>query len=132
VSENGYHREIGKVTDTELGWESHGILTVYLRMDYGHSGQSIGGYCLDKPIHEDGAFKGRIGSAYGMEFVRRLIKACGVEKWEDVKGRTVFVLRESDRLNAKVLGVENLPTERGERFLFSDLEPMAVAEEDSG
>jgi hypothetical protein len=129
LSENGYHREIAKIESTLLGWEDHGIMTAYIFVDYGSSRQGVGGYCLDKPVNEDGEFKGRIGSAYGMEFIRRLMKACGVEKWEDLTGRTIFVLRENDHMSAKVLGVENLPTERGERFLFSDLEQMAIAEE---
>lgn len=120
-------KDIAKITDTMLGTESHGIFTCYLTVDYGGSGQSVGGYSLDTPIQdENGKHAGRIGTGYGMEFIIRVMRACGVSKWEDVKGRTIFVLQdlEPDALalgTAKVLGIENLPTEKGEQFIFADL-----------
>lgn len=120
-------RDIAKITSTMLGVEDHGILTCHLIVDYGGGGQSIGGYALDTPTHdENGRFSGRVGTAYGMEFVARVMRACGVDKWEDVKGRTIFVLQdladgEPSWGTSKVVGIENLPTERGERFIFAEL-----------
>lgn len=129
-----YRRDIAKITSTMLGVEDHGILTVWLTVDYGGSGQGIGGYSLDGPTHDDdGKFLGRVGSAFGMEFVARTMRACGVDKWEDLKGRTIYVLQdlpddESAWGTSKVVGIENLPTERGERFIFADLAvEMAVS-----
>ncbi len=116
-----YHRTIARIESTMLGTEDHGILTCYLFVDYGGSGQGIGGYALDEwkgPKSSEGR---RVGTAYGMEFVARTMKACGVSSWEKVKGRTIFVLKDSDSWQAKVVGIENLPTERGERFIFEDL-----------
>ncbi len=123
------HKAIAKITNTMLGYEGHGILTASLCVDYGGSGQWIGNYAFDEPVWEGGAkhqgeFLGRFGTAYGMQFIQRLLKACGVDKWEDIKGRTIYVLKEDDRWNAKVIGIENLPTEPGERFLFSDLDHL--------
>lgn len=120
-------RDIAKITSTSLGYEDHGILTAMLTVDYGGSGQGIGGYSLDGPEHDaDDKFLRRVGSAFGMEFVARIIRACGVQSWEQVKGRTIFVLQDLDEGTlawgtARVLGIENLPTEKGERFLFADL-----------
>lgn len=130
-----YRKDIAKITSTMLGVEDHGILTVWMTVSYGgSSGQGIGGYCLDEPTHDvDGKFTGRVGTTYGMEFVARIMRACGVDKWEDLKGRTIYVLQNipegrSTLGTSAVVGIENLPTERGERFVFADLAAeMAVS-----
>lgn len=112
------HKEIAKIESTMLGVEDHGIFTSMLFVTYGGSGQGIGGYGLDE---WDKDKKRRIGTAYGLEFIKRTMKACGVSEWEKLKGRTIYVLKESDGWNAKVLGIEPLPTENGETFIFDDL-----------
>jgi hypothetical protein len=119
-------RDVAKITDTFLGWEDHGRLTVVLTVDYGGSAQGVGGYALDEPLFEDGRFVRRVGTAYGMEFVAQVMRACGVDRWEAVKGRTVYVLQDLDEGDlswgtSKVLGIEPLPTERGVPFIFDDL-----------
>lgn len=125
-------REIGKITETMLGYEGHGILTCYLTVDYGGAGQSIGGYGFDTPVRRDGELIGRFGVTYGMEFVARIIKACGVDSWEKVKGRTIFVLHDlpDDAPSwgaSRVIGIENLPTEKGCRFIFTELRDELLA-----
>lgn len=123
-------KDIAKITSTMLGYEGHGILTVNLQVDYGGSTQGIGGYALDRYRKGDAFAGSRVGTAYGMEFIIRTMRACGVEKWEDVKGRTIFVLQDlpegSSALGTSaVVGIENLPTEKGERFLFADIAHLA-------
>lgn len=118
-------KRIAKITATSLGYEDHGIFTAQVFVDYGGSGQGIGGYCLDEPFHNDeGKFLGRRGTAYGLEWVARFLKACGVDSWEKLVGRTIYVLTEDDSWNARVIGVEPLPTERGEQFLYDDLKEV--------
>jgi hypothetical protein len=116
------HREIAKVRTAVLGWEDHGILAVAVDFDFGGSGQGIGGYALDEPVHDEhGKFVKRVGTAYGMEFVARVMRACGVDEWSKVVGRTVFAIRDGDGWGAKIVGIAPLPTEPGEPFLFDDL-----------
>src|SRR4051812_19355959 len=69
-----------------LGVEDRGILTCWLNLDFGGSGQGFGGYALDQWDEEKDA---RLGTAYGMEFIRRLMNVVGVEKWEDLVGKHV-------------------------------------------
>jgi hypothetical protein len=122
-------KDIAKIESTMLGYEGHGILSCMLTVTYGkgRGQQSVGGYCLDTPVHDDqGTFVCRMGTAYGMEFVARVIRACGVDTWEQIKGRTIYVLQDLDEGapawgTSRVSGIENLPTERGERFIFADL-----------
>ncbi len=123
-----YRKDIAKIKSTMLGIEDHGILSCMIQVEYGGgSGQGIGGYCLDAPLRgADGKFIKRVGTAYGMEFVARIMRACGVSKWEKLVGRTIFVLQNlpegaSALGTSNVVGIENLPTEPGERFVFADL-----------
>lgn len=107
-------KKIAKVTGTFLGWEDHGMFTCSLTLDYGHSGQGAGFYQLST---YDPATDRQVGTAEGLEFVIRLLRACGVSSWERLVGRTVFAHATS----GKVLGIEPLPTEPGEAFFFDDL-----------
>lgn len=87
------------ITGTNLGYESHGILTCMISLNYGGSGQGFGGYALDKWNGKE-----RNGTAYGTEFIRRIIKTVGVENWEDLKGKHVRV----DASWGKVHGIGNI------------------------
>lgn len=102
---------IGKITGTFLGADenSHGILTATLTIDHGGSGCQIGGYAL-----------GSKTTAFGMQFVKHLMDAAGAESWEKMVGRTIFVIRDGNEYGPAI-GIENLPTERGRRFVFSEL-----------
>lgn len=115
------NEKIAKITKTMLGYEDHGIFTAWLDLSYGSSGQGAGGYSLDTPIQdENDKFLGRVGTASGMDFIIGIIEACGVQKWEDVAGRTVIALTDSDdEWGGKVIGIKPLPTEPGKEFLFS-------------
>lgn len=113
-----YERHVAKITRTFLGVEDHGIFTVNLWLDYGGSQQGAGGYALDS---YDERIKRRVGTADGMEFVIRVLRACGVQSWEELKGRTIYALKDvADGNLGLVRGVEPLPTEPGERFVFAD------------
>jgi hypothetical protein len=117
-SRDGIDSEIGKVRRTMLGYEAHGILTAYLDIDFGSASQSVGGYSLDS---YDDVRKQRIGHAACGVFVAGILRACGVDAWEKVQGRTILVLRKGNR----PVGIDPLPTEPGERFLFDELKSVA-------
>jgi hypothetical protein len=112
-----YTQEIAKIERTTLGYEDHGICTVFLHLSFGSSGQGAGGYALDE---YDPSVKRRIGTAYGMEFIIRTLRACGVDEWSKLKGLTIYALRKKDEPH-QVAGIEPLPTEKGERFIFAEL-----------
>jgi hypothetical protein len=115
---------IAKIESTSLGTEDHGIFTCWLHVNYGGSGQGIGGYSLDGP---SGDGYGRVGSAEGMNFIMRLMDACGVDDWKKLPGRTVYVLKDSDKWGADVLGIRPLPAEPGKEFIFADAFQNAVS-----
>ncbi len=87
------------IRSTTLGVEDHGILTFFLHLDYDGSGQGFGGYGLDEPVHENGTFKGRRGTAYGCEAIRRVLEVLGVERWEKLPGTPCRVVAEHTKVN---------------------------------
>lgn len=58
-----------------IGYEDHGIMTSYVMLKYGGSGQGFGGWFL----------KGE--SMY--IWVKGILDAVGVEHWEDLKGKSI-------------------------------------------
>jgi hypothetical protein len=96
-------RTLAKIEKTFLGLEDHGILTGFLQVTYGDAGQGIGGYSIS---HVAG------------DYLERTLKACGVDSWEKLRGRTIYVLTDQDR---RVVGIEPLPTEPGKPFMFADM-----------
>lgn len=108
-------RKIAKIVHTSLEIEDHGCLIAWLHLDYGGSGQGAGGHVLWTETHRSG---------YGADFIARLLNACGVRKWENLVGRTVYVTCDY----AKVHSVEPLPTEPGEAFNFAEWQQQSADE----
>ena len=77
-----------RIERTMLGPEDHGILTAYLHLVGDCWGQGFGGYGLDA---WDERKRERVGSAWGMEFIRLVLKVLEVERWEDLPGTIVRV-----------------------------------------
>jgi len=105
-----------KIERTTLGYEDHDILTFYLNLDYGGAGQGFGGFALDEPIHDAGRFVGRIGTAFGMEAIHRVLDVVGVRRWEDLPGKYV----RADQEHSKVHRIGNILTDD-----WLDLEALA-------
>lgn len=87
------------IEGTSLGYEDHGILTCSLHLTYGGSGQSFGGYALDTwrgPRNSEGR---RVGTAYGTEFIARVLATVGVMSWEHLKGKYVRVDAEFTKIH---------------------------------
>ncbi len=84
------NRELGKIESTMLGFEDHGIMSFWLTLDFGGSGQGFGGYCL--------------GGTFTHDVLTGILEAVGVEKWEDLKGKPVWVRREDGSTGAEAWG----------------------------
>lgn len=107
-------KEIAKITRADIEWESHGFLVVDLEFSYGNGafqglpGWPLTGYSV--------YYNKQIGTAAGMNLIIAIMSACGVSKWSEVEGRTVYVLTDG-----LIRGLEPLPTEKGKRFVFSSV-----------
>ena len=113
---------IARVDSTYLGWEDHGLFTCVVGFDYGDGGhQTNPAPCLDTPLKdENGKFFRRTGTAEGMDFIMRVMEACSVREWDNLIGRTVFVLKDKDGWGSMIVGIRPLPVDKGKEFVFAD------------
>lgn len=110
-------KKLGKCGTPDLSYDDHGILTLYVQIDFGGASQGFGGYCLDA---YDKASDGRQGSAAGMDFIVRLLKLFDVERLEEIKGRSVYALYEDDSFNSSICGLETPGFDGGKTFLVKN------------
>lgn len=84
------------IKSVRLTTADYGCLSAWLELDYGNSGQGFGGYVLYLP---HGAKHHRLEGTAG-HFIYRCIEIGGVEKWEQLPGRTIRVRSEHDKVHA--------------------------------
>ena len=65
----------------------HGLLSAWLNLDYGGSGQGFGGYCLYVPKKKGSADKGN----YCGHFIWRVLEMTDVTEWDKLVGKTIRV-----------------------------------------
>lgn len=92
--------ENGKISGTFIGQEDKGIFTcfVYVDMDCGCGG--FGGYALDEYIKNK---KARFGTAYGLEFIKRVLETLDIHEWERLKGTPCRV--ETEGVGGRILKI---------------------------
>lgn len=90
-----------EIVSTHLGYEDHGIFTIYLTLKGGGFGVSVGGYALDEPI--DGK---RVIARKGAELIPKILDVVGVETWEQLKGQYIRV--EDNGIGTKVSKIGHL------------------------
>ena len=110
VKHNGieYSGEIYRIESTALGSEDHGIMTGYLYCKGDGTGIGLGGLGLDSYNKED---KRREGTAYGLDWIKRVIETVGVESWEKLPGaRVIGLFTGSGHLGQSAVGIANVDT----------------------
>lgn len=61
----------------------------------------------------------RVGTAYGAEMIRRLFLFFGVTDLSKVKNQYIYVIKENDSWNSKVIGIEHVDFEVNKHKLKS-------------
>ena len=64
--------------------DDHGVLSAWVHLNYGGTGQSFGGYVLYLPEHHE------LKSVAG-HFIWRVMEVAGVSEWGKLSGKTVRV-----------------------------------------
>jgi len=117
---------IGRIESTMLGFEDHGIPTFFLHFDFGGAGQGFGGYSWGEYNKEEEEME---GTAAGADLILGILKACGVDTWEKIEGKTMYALYDNDRYGQTIEGIRALPLEKGETFLIKDWQQKWFPEE---
>jgi hypothetical protein len=100
------NKKLAKVESANLEIQERDILNFWIHVKYEDFGcQGIGGYALDT---YDEKIKDRVGTAYGCEMIRQLLKLFGVNDFSEMKGKYIWVLGEGDGLGFKPLGLQML------------------------
>lgn len=87
--------ENANITSTNIGPENHGIFTAGLMLSGAGWGQGFGNYALK---HSDHAY----------HFINGVIKAVGVELWENLPGKVCRVKRD----NGLIIAVGHIVEDR--------------------
>ncbi len=94
------------ITGTRLGClNDRGIMTFWITLDYGNSGQDFGGYCLDS-YNKDR--QERVQSVLTSDLIYNLLLVLGKDSWEDLKGTHVRAMLDKDGLAGKVIGLAHI------------------------
>lgn len=86
------------IESASLTSDDHGLLSAWLHLDYGGSGQGFGGYALYLPRH----FKNHApsGPNYAGHFIWRVLEIAGVSRWDQLAGKTIRVRAEHTGVRA--------------------------------
>ena len=83
------------IKSARIDMGDRGLLTAWLDLDYGGSGQGFGGYSLYLPK----SFTHHEMLSHAGHFLFRCMEVAGVERWDQLPGKTI-------RVRAKHNGVE--------------------------
>ena len=111
------------ITSATLSNEDHGVLSSFLNLDFGDSGQGFGGYALFSPGHSD---------ATGL-WIWRCMECAGVSRWKDLPGKTVRVHGDHSKIHAIGHIVKDIwfnPSEEfvTKEFITNDIGSMTIDE----
>lgn len=84
------------ITEAQITNDDHGLLTAWIYLDYGGSGQGFGGYALYLPK----SYKHhRVNMGYAGHFIWRVMEIAGVAEWSKLQGKTIRVKCEHSKVH---------------------------------
>lgn len=98
LNHNGttYYGQVAKIKSTTFALDDS-FITASLNVEGDGWGTSAGGLVLDQPVHDDGGkFIERRPTAFGLDFIKHLVITVGASKWEQLPGREVIVLYDTE------------------------------------
>jgi hypothetical protein len=97
-------KEIGTknavIKSARITSDDHGVLSAWLMLDYGGSGQGFGGYALYLPK----SFKNHELKGVAGHFIWRVMEVAGVTEWDSLKGKTIRVRSDNNKGDIEAIG----------------------------
>jgi hypothetical protein len=92
-------RELNAIIESaRITNDDHGLLSAWLTLDYGGSGQGFGGYSLYLP--KNCTHHNPSGPNYAGHFIWRVMEVAGVSEWSQLPGKTIRVKCEHTKVHA--------------------------------
>jgi len=85
------------IKGTSISSEDHGILSAWLYLDFGGSGQGFGGYGLYLP---ESFKKANNEINYAGHFIWRVLEIVDVTEWGRLKGKTIRVRTSPEKIHS--------------------------------
>ena len=85
------------IKNAKITNDDHGLLTIWLTLDYGGSSQGFGGYALYLPKDFTHHKK---EAPYCGHFIWRVLEIAGVTEWNKLEGKTIRVKCEHSKVHA--------------------------------
>lgn len=101
------HIQNAIITSTRITTEDHGLLSVWLTLDYGGSGQGFGGFHLgnaDSP--EKNMEKGK--GNYAGAFIVGCMRAADVTEWSKMVGKTIRVRLTEEGIEGRIVAIGHI------------------------
>jgi hypothetical protein len=86
-----------RIKDATITKADHGLLTVWLHLDYGGTGQGFGGYVLHL---NPGSRHYRLDHGYAGHFIWRVLEIAGVDEWSELVDKTIRVKTTMSKCHA--------------------------------
>jgi hypothetical protein len=93
-------------------------MSIDAAINFGGSGQGFGRYRLDTYNDQTGATE---GSAFGCDFILRLMKLFKVERFSDIEGKRVYALRNEAYGDIVGLEIPFCEDNGGAKLIFADV-----------
>lgn len=81
------------IKSTSLSSADHGVLSSFIHLDFGGTGQGFGGYSLYSPEYKEQQTGAGI-------FIWRVMEIAGVTEWKNLPGQTVRVKADHSKVHA--------------------------------
>lgn len=84
------------ITSASINKDDHGLLSAWLHLDYGGTGQGFGGYALYLPK----SFSHHKLLSHAGHFIWRCMEIADVSEWAKLAGKTIRVKAEHHHVHA--------------------------------
>lgn len=92
------------IESVSIDMGERGLLTSWLTLNYGDSGQGFGGYALYLPK----SYKHHALMSHAGHFIFRCMEVAGVESWDEMQGKTIRVKLDSDGLGGRAIAIGHI------------------------